>query len=91
VWAKVLEELEEVRQAGDDASRASELGDVLFAVVNLIRWYKVDAESVLRQTNTRFRRRFKYIEEAARVQHRSLASLSFEEMDSLWEEAKERD
>lgn len=91
VWAKVLEELEEVRQAGDDASRAGELGDVLFAVVNLIRWYKVDAESVLRQMNVRFRRRFKFIEKAARAQDRSLANLSFEEMDRLWEEAKQRD
>jgi tetrapyrrole methylase family protein/MazG family protein len=89
VWDKVLEELEEVRQAPDDDSRAGELGDVLFAMVNLIRWYKVDAESVLRQTNLRFRTRFKFIENAARSQGRTVASLSFDEMDALWERAKD--
>jgi len=90
VWDKVLEELEEVRQAKDDASRAGELGDVLFAVVNLARWFKVDAESALRQTNLRFRTRFKYIENAARAQGRNVADLSFTEMDALWSRPKTR-
>jgi tetrapyrrole methylase family protein/MazG family protein len=90
VWDKVMEELEEVRQAPDDASRAGELGDVLFALVNLVRWFKVDAESALRQTNLRFRTRFKYIEDAARTQQRSLSDLSLAEMDVLWEQAKEQ-
>lgn len=88
VLAKVQEELEEVRTAPDDASRAKELGDLLFAVVNVVRWYKVDAETALRETTFRFRRRFSHIEKRAREQNRAVSDLSFEEMDNLWEEAK---
>ncbi len=88
VIAKVLEEWEEVCTAPDDDARAAELGDVLFALVNLARWYGVDAESTLRETNIRFRARFAHIEKTAREQGRELSELSFEEMDDLWEEAK---
>ena len=85
---KVLEEWEEIRTAPDDDARAAELGDVLFALVNLARWYGVDAESTLREANIRFRTRFAHIEKAAREQGREISELSFEEMDDLWEEAK---
>ncbi|MBU1662171.1 MAG: nucleoside triphosphate pyrophosphohydrolase, partial [Chloroflexi bacterium] len=85
---KVWEEWEEVRTAPDDDARAAELGDLLFALVNLTRWYDVDAESTLREANIRFRARFAHIEKAAREQGRELSELSFEEMDDLWEEAK---
>jgi tetrapyrrole methylase family protein/MazG family protein len=89
VWDKVLEELEEVRQAGDDKVEAEkELGDLLFAVVNLIRWYKVDSESALRATNQKFRRRFKHIEKSARSLGRDLQSMTLDEMDAYWNEAK---
>jgi tetrapyrrole methylase family protein/MazG family protein len=88
VWEKVREELEEVRMAEGDDEREKELGDLLFAVVNLARWYKVDAESALRATNLRFRQRFAYIEKRAREQKRSLDQMSLAEMDELWEEAK---
>lgn len=91
VIAKVVEELDEVRSAPDEKSRAGELGDLLFAVVNVIRWYDVDAEAVLRETTNRFRRRFGFIEAAAREQGRALADLSFAEMDALWEQAKEEE
>jgi tetrapyrrole methylase family protein / MazG family protein len=89
VEAKIGEELEEIHTAPTPEARAGEVGDLLFAVVNLARWYKVDAESALRQTNLRFRRRFSFIEKAARQQNRELSSLSFEEMDHLWEAAKD--
>jgi tetrapyrrole methylase family protein/MazG family protein len=88
VWAKVLEELEEVRQAQTPLEIEKELGDLLFAVVNLIRWYKVDAESALRGTNQKFRRRFKHIEKSARKTGQDLQSMSLDEMDGYWNEAK---
>jgi tetrapyrrole methylase family protein / MazG family protein len=88
VWAKVMEELEEVRQAGSPEEVEKELGDLLFAVVNLIRWFKVDSESALRGTNQKFRRRFKHIEKSARSTGRDLQSMSLDEMDEYWNEAK---
>jgi len=91
VLAKVLEEMREVSEARDERARAQELGDVLFAVVNLVRWYKVDAESALRYTNKKFRRRFAYIESAAKKVGRELQKMTLQEMDTLWEESKELD
>ncbi|MFZ3078061.1 MAG: hypothetical protein WA109_00095, partial [Bellilinea sp.] len=61
---------------------------LLFAVVNLVRWYAVDAESALRAANQKFRRRFAYIEKRAREASRELTSLSLAEMDVWWDEAK---
>ena len=88
VWDKVLEELEEVRQANSQEEAEKELGDLLFAVVNLIRWYKVDSESALRGTNQKFRRRFKHIEKSARKAGQDLQSMTLDEMDGYWNEAK---
>lgn len=88
VIAKVHEELGELRDAQTDEERQAEAGDVLFAVVNLVRWLKVDPEIALRETNLRFRKRFAYIEKKAQEQGRSVDQLSFEEMDQLWEAAK---
>jgi len=85
---KVREEFEELRQAKDEIERAAELGDVLFAVVNLARWYDVDAESSLREANARFRNRFAQIEASARAQGRSPSDLSLDEMEALWQQAK---
>jgi tetrapyrrole methylase family protein/MazG family protein len=88
VFEKLLEEMREVREAADAESRAEELGDLLFAMVNLVRWYKVDAESALRKANQKFRSRFKHIEKRAREEGRSLADMTLEEMDVFWDEAK---
>jgi tetrapyrrole methylase family protein / MazG family protein len=88
VIEKVREELDEVLAAESDHERAGELGDLLFAVVNLVRWYKVDSESALRQTNERFRRRFGYVEGQARAAGRSLSDMDLEEMDVFWDQAK---
>ncbi|MEA4909648.1 MAG: nucleoside triphosphate pyrophosphohydrolase [Anaerolineaceae bacterium] len=85
---KVREELDEVLQAGDDEARARELGDLLFAVVNLVRWYNVDAESTLRETNQRFRQRFRHIEQRAHAQGHNLTDLTLQQMDVFWDEAK---
>lgn len=89
VWAKVTEEINEVREATDPGARADELGDLLFAVVNLVRWYKADAETALRSSSQRFRSRFSHIEKRARQAGRSLSEMSLAEMDSWWDEAKQ--
>jgi tetrapyrrole methylase family protein/MazG family protein len=91
VIAKVEEEILEIQDTRDEHGRAAELGDLFFALVNLSRWYGVDAESALRAANGRFRDRFSYIESAARDQGRELTALSLEEMDALWDQAKARD
>jgi tetrapyrrole methylase family protein/MazG family protein len=88
VWGKVMEELDEVRQASTPAERSAELGDLLFAVVNLARWYKADSETLLRATSQRFRTRFSYIEKRAREQGTAVSEMNLAEMDRLWEEAK---
>ena len=88
VLDKLEEELGEFHAAEDSEQRFAEMGDVLFAAVNLARWHKVDAESALRETNMRFRKRFGFIEAAARGQGKSVADFSIEEMLELWKQAK---
>jgi tetrapyrrole methylase family protein/MazG family protein len=88
---KINEELSEVFSARDDQERANELGDLLFTVVNLIRWYKVDAESALRNANKKFANRFQKIESAAKKKHRKLTDMSLAEMDEVWNETKEKE
>jgi len=88
VIEKIEEEIGELKEAPDAASRERELGDLLFAMVNLIRWYGLDAESVLRQMNQRFLNRFSFIEEKVALQGRRMTDLTLEEMDEIWEQAK---
>ena len=88
VFAKVSEELEEVRAESTVERRAEELGDLLFAAVNLARWCKVDAESALREANQRFRRRFNFIEKSARLAGKEINAMSPVELNELWEAAK---
>ena len=90
---KIEEELGELRHelaAGqqDQARVADELGDVLFAVANLARHYKVDPEAALRSTNDKFERRFRYLEQRLAEQGRKPADATLEEMEALWQEAK---
>lgn len=88
VIEKVMEEWREVSEAPDAGEREKELGDLLFAAVNLVRWYKVDAEAVLRDANKRFKQRFGFIERTAQQQGRKLSDLTLDEMEALWQEAK---
>ncbi len=88
VLDKVREEIEEVKNAQKIEEVTSELGDLFFVLVNLARWRKVDAESALRQTNMKFKKRFTYVEQGAKKQGRNLSDMTLEEMDSLWNEAK---
>jgi tetrapyrrole methylase family protein/MazG family protein len=90
VLDKLEEELQEVHAAGNDRERYNEIGDLLFAVVNLARWYKVEPESALREANGRFRNRFAYIEQQAREQGRTISDLTLDEMEALWQAAKRR-
>jgi MazG family protein len=94
VFEKVAEELGEVRRAvesGDARAAAAELGDLLFAVVNLARLLGEDPESALKAANRKFRRRFRHLEDRLREKGSSPAESSLEEMESLWAEAKGRE
>lgn len=88
VWDKFTEEIAELQQAVGEEEKAAELGDVFFVLVNLARWYAVDAESALRLANNRFKKRFAFIEKTAREQGRDLMGMSLAEMDALWNQAK---
>ena len=81
--AKIDEELEELDRETNQERRAEELGDLLFAVVNLSRHLKIDPEEALRQANRKFERRFRAIEKEAGFQ-----TLSLDEKEELWRRAK---
>ncbi|MAM11545.1 MAG: nucleoside triphosphate pyrophosphohydrolase [Rhizobiaceae bacterium] len=88
---KFEEEIGELRQAltsGDQAKIADELGDLIFAAVNLGRHTKTDPEQALRGTNTKFRRRFNYIERSLEENGESLDAATLERMEALWQDAK---
>ena len=89
VWDKLFEEIEELKRANDLQSIDAEMGDLLFAAVNLARWLNVDPESALREANTRFRYRFNQIEVEARRQGRDISDLSLDEMETIWQTAKD--
>ena len=91
VLDKIKEEIEEIKKAETDFELASEIGDLFFAIVNLARWKHVDAESALRATNMKFKKRFAYIEQGAKKRGRDLSALSLDDMESLWQEAKKYD
>ncbi len=88
VIEKIEEEIAEVKNAADHPSLERELGDLLFALVNLIRWQGFDAESLLRQMNMRFLWRFNFIEVEVNKQGRQMTDLSLEELNSIWDLAK---
>ena len=90
VLDKVKEEIDEIKNAETDFELASEIGDLFFALVNVARWKKIDAESALRGTNMKFKKRFAYIEQGARKQGRNLSTLTLDEMETLWQEAKHK-
>lgn len=89
VLVKINEELGEVKEASSPSSKAAEIGDLLFVVVNYARWLDVDPETALRDANRRFRTRFAKLEKSAAVMGCELSEMSLEEMDSLWDTAKD--
>jgi tetrapyrrole methylase family protein / MazG family protein len=89
VLGKLDEELEELERARAGASHSeleNEIGDLLFVLVNLARFLKVDPEQALRRTNAKFRKRFAHVES-----HAKLPGASVAEMEALWQEAKASD
>lgn len=91
VLAKLKEEigeLEEAIESGESAQIEAELGDVLFATVNVARHTKTDPEIALRGANKRFESRFKWIEANLARREKSVAEVNLEELDQLWEQAK---
>jgi uncharacterized protein YabN with tetrapyrrole methylase and pyrophosphatase domain len=89
VLEKVAEELAELRRAASPREREEELGDLLFSLVNLSRHLGIDSETALRRAVGRFRHRFSYMEAACRQRGQRLEQLSLDEMEALWQEAKQ--
>ena len=89
VLDKVAEELGEVKMAPSSEDRELELGDVLFALVNVGRWMGVQMEDTLRNANDRFYWRFSYMERLCRERGLSFPAISREEKEALWKEAKD--
>lgn len=90
VWDKVEEEMAEFKAEmnNDTEKREEEFGDLMFALINYARHSGIHPEDALEKTNKKFIRRFKYIEDTARAQGRSIAELSLDEMEQLWQQAK---
>ncbi len=92
IFAKLDEEAAELKAAIDADSLENaeeEVGDLLFVVVNLARCLNVEPETALKRTNRKFRTRFKYIEDALKKRNIGFDDSSLEQMDALWNEAKE--
>lgn len=91
IFDKIHEEIDELKTAIDnknETNAAEEIGDLLFAVVNLARHLKVEPEVALKQTNRKFRKRFGFVEKSLKEQNKSLQDATLREMDALWNEAK---
>jgi MazG family protein len=85
VFDKLNEELGELKAASSQDEREDELGDMLFVMVNIARFLKVDPEQALRRTNAKFRKRFGYVEQGL---GKPLADATVAEMEALWQDAK---
>ncbi|WP_026477294.1 bifunctional methyltransferase/pyrophosphohydrolase YabN [Alkaliphilus transvaalensis] len=93
VVAKIQEEFSEFREAAEEGLETrimEEGGDLLFAVVNLLRFFEVEPEGALNSTSKKFINRFSYIEETAKASGKNIKEMTLEEMDVLWEEAKSK-
>ena len=91
VWDKVHEELDELQAElakEDGGNKEAEFGDLLFAMINAARLYKIRPDNALEQTNLKFMRRFNYLEQRAKEKGHDLKDMTLEEMEALWQEAK---
>lgn len=89
VWEKVEEELLEFKTALTATDREEEFGDLLFSLINYARFEKINPDDALSKTNNKFYKRFTFIEQQARIKGVDLEEMSLEEMDLLWDEAKD--
>ena len=91
VWDKVHEELDELQAElakEDGGNKEAEFGDLLFAMINAARLYKIRPDNALEQTNLKFMRRFNYLEQRAKEKGHDLKDMTLNEMEALWQEAK---
>ena len=94
VLDKIREETEEIAEAlesGDQESIREEIGDLFFTVANLARHVKVDPETAIRQANSKFERRFHFIEKSLAELNKVIDEVGFEEMESLWNLARQKE
>ena len=94
VWDKVHEEIDELRvelEKDDLEHSTDEFGDLLFSLINASRLYGINPDNALERTNRKFISRFTYVEERAKEQGRELKDMTLEEMDRLWNEAKQQE
>jgi XTP/dITP diphosphohydrolase len=94
IWDKVLEEIHELKEEIENHTIdtiESELGDVLFSIINASRLYGIDPESALEKTNRKFIKRFNHLEKETLTKGISLHDMSLDEMNVIWEKAKEND
>jgi MazG family protein len=94
VLQKVKEEVAELEKAIQDKQKDEifdEIGDILFSLANLSRHFDVNPEIALRESNRKFMRRFRYVEKKIKQEDKEWGQVSLEEMDRIWEEAKEQD
>jgi MazG family protein len=94
IWDKVAEEIDELKEEifnHNTDSIESELGDVLFSIINASRLYGIDPEAALEKTNRKFIKRFNYLENETLKKGKSLHNMSLDEMNVIWEEAKKED
>jgi MazG family protein len=94
IWDKVSEEISELKAEIDNhdtESIESELGDVLFSIINASRLYSIDPEAALEKTNRKFIKRFNYLENETLKKGISLHNMSLDEMNVIWEQAKKED
>jgi MazG family protein len=94
IWDKVIEEMNELKKEVENHDREkieSELGDVMFSLINASRLYEIDPEAALEKTNRKFIKRFNYLEDETLKKGRSLHGMSLDEMNVIWEDAKKYD
>lgn len=94
VWEKVQEEIMELKvemEKGDQYRIEDEFGDLFFSLINAARLYQVNPENALERTNRKFIHRFNYLEEQTLKKGRDLKTMTLEEMDRIWNEAKKRE
>lgn len=90
-WEKLSEELDEFKEAlahGDAKHQREEYGDLLFTIVNYGRFFDLNAEDALRQTNKKFTNRFQYVEQQITKSNGSMSDATLEEMETHWQQAK---
>jgi len=91
VIEKLTEEVDEFKQADSQERKAQEFGDLLFTLANIARRLGIDLEAALREANQRFYRRFTYMEEVCRQRGLNFGELSFDDQNTLWDEAKRQE